>query len=152
MTLELSRLDRRAAAHRALGEPHRLAIVDALWLSDRSPSELQAVTGLTSNLLTFHLDTLQRAGLVDRHTSQGDARRRYVRLRHDALAEVAADPDLVVSVCDRARETALPWSTPLLHWSVTDPAGHERPAFEAAFADLETRLTVLADALQRSAA
>lgn len=74
-------LARRAAVHRALGDEHRLAIVDALQLSDRSPGELRELTGLTSNLLAFHLDVLEEAGLVHRGRSQGDARRRYVTLR-----------------------------------------------------------------------
>lgn len=76
-----SALARRAAVHRALGDEHRLAIVDALQLSDRSPTELHELTGLTSNLLAFHLDVLEEAGLIRRERSQGDARRRYVTLQ-----------------------------------------------------------------------
>lgn len=71
----------RAAVHRALGEPHRLMIVEALGLSDRSPSDLQTVTGLSSNLLAFHLDVLEQAGVIDRNQSAGDGRRRYLSLR-----------------------------------------------------------------------
>ena len=41
-------LEARAAIHAALGEPHRLAICDALALTDRSPSELGAVLGIPS--------------------------------------------------------------------------------------------------------
>jgi len=81
-------LDARAAVHAALGEPHRLAIVDELLLSDRSPSELQAMTYLESNLLAHHLDVLERAGLVERIVSSGDHRRRYLRLVHEALDEL----------------------------------------------------------------
>jgi DNA-binding transcriptional ArsR family regulator len=54
-------LTRRAARHRALGDPHRLAIVDALRLSDRTPTELAEVTGLGSNLVAFHLRKLEVA-------------------------------------------------------------------------------------------
>jgi ArsR family transcriptional regulator, arsenate/arsenite/antimonite-responsive transcriptional repressor / arsenate reductase (thioredoxin) len=74
----------RAAAHHALADVHRLRIVDALQLSDRTPSELAAQLDLGSNLLAFHLDVLEDAGLIDRSRSEGDGRRRYVRLRPDA--------------------------------------------------------------------
>lgn len=214
-----SALERRAAIHHALGEPHRLAVVDALRLSDRSPSELRQLTELPSNLLAFHLDVLEAAGLVTRRRSEGDARRRYVSLQPGALAGVApavsvtaervvfvctrnsarsqlaaalwerrtglprlsagtapADrvhplavvvgahhgltvgdtprhlddldvvPDLVVSVCDRAREGRRSWSAPQLHWSVPDPVRGERDAFERAFAQLDERVARLAGA------
>ncbi len=49
-------------------------------VSDRAPVELQALTGLESNLLAHHLDTLEQAGLIVRSQSSGDGRRRYVRL------------------------------------------------------------------------
>jgi protein-tyrosine-phosphatase/DNA-binding HxlR family transcriptional regulator len=87
-------LERRAALHRALGEAHRLAVVDALALSDRSPSELAALTSLPSNLLAFHLDVLEDAGLIARHVSEGDRRRRYVRLEARALALLSAPADV----------------------------------------------------------
>lgn len=70
----------RAALHAALAEPARLAIVDELVLSDRSPGELVERLSMPSNLLAHHLDVLQRAGLVTRSPSAGDGRRRYVRL------------------------------------------------------------------------
>lgn len=78
-------IEARAAVHAALGEPHRLAIVDELLLSDRSPSELRALTNLESNLLAHHLDVLERAGLVERVVSSGDHRRRYLHLVHETL-------------------------------------------------------------------
>jgi ArsR family transcriptional regulator, arsenate/arsenite/antimonite-responsive transcriptional repressor / arsenate reductase (thioredoxin) len=208
----------RAAIHHALGEPHRLAIVDALRLSDHSPSELAALTGLTSSLLAFHLDVLEDAGLVQRAPSHGDARRRYVRSRGEVLArldvvprltvdevlfvctansarsqlaaalwrartgrdassagdapalevhplaletarargldlagarprgydEVTVAPDLVVSVCDRARERGLPFDVPALHWSIADPVGGGPEAFERATDELARRIDQLA--------
>jgi protein-tyrosine-phosphatase len=60
--------------------------VDALQLSDRTPGELAALTGLGTNLVAFHLAVLEDADLVARTASQGDARRRYVRLQPRALA------------------------------------------------------------------
>lgn len=215
--------EERAALHRALSEPARVVIVDALAVSDRSPGELRELTGLEWNLLEFHLGSLQRAGLVQRHVSQGDRRRRYVRLRSGALEglqmcprlptvgvplfvcthnsarsqfaaalwrqrtggqagsagshpaavvhplavqtaavydvdltgaiprgydEVGVEPDVVVSVCDRAREGGVPFGGVRLHWSVPDPAtaAEDRAAFEAAFADIAERVFLLAGA------
>lgn len=207
-------LEDRVRRHAALGERHRLAIVDALWSSDRTPTELRGTTGLPSNLLAFHLDVLEDAGLVARRRSQGDGRRRYVTLRWDAFEDllppptvpdgpvvfvctrnaarsqlaaalwrdrtgrpahsagadpapspdpvavdvatdhgldtadwrtadyeaVSVSPALVVSVCDRAREAGLPWTAPLLHWSVPDPEGGSRDDYETAYRDLEARV------------
>lgn len=88
-------VDQRAAVHRALGDEHRLAIIDRLWLDDLTPAELERGLGLRSNLLAFHLAVLEEAGLVTRHRSQGDGRRRYVTLTADALPHVAASVDHV---------------------------------------------------------
>ena len=75
----------RARRHAALGDPIRLAIVEELRRSDRTPTELGERFGLASNLLNHHLGTLSEAGLIERLRSAGDARRRYVRLRPEAL-------------------------------------------------------------------
>jgi ArsR family transcriptional regulator, arsenate/arsenite/antimonite-responsive transcriptional repressor / arsenate reductase (thioredoxin) len=78
----------RAAVHAALGEPARLAIVEQLVVSDRSPGELGEQLGFPSNLLAHHLDVLVDAGLVVRFASAGDGRRKYVRLIRPALAGI----------------------------------------------------------------
>ena len=82
-------LRRRAALHAALGDPIRLAIVDELTVSDRSPLELRHLVGIESNLLAHHLDVLDEVGLIERSRSSGDGRRRYVHLRRDALGHLA---------------------------------------------------------------
>ncbi|MGH2636676.1 MAG: helix-turn-helix domain-containing protein, partial [Actinomycetota bacterium] len=89
MSGELSSLGARAAIHSALADPHRLAIVDELAFSDRSPSELSESLEIGSNLLAHHLGVLERAGVVERLGSAGDGRRRYLRLALDALAAIA---------------------------------------------------------------
>lgn len=81
-------LESRAAVHAALGDSHRLAIVDALAVSDLAPSELGELVGLESNLLAHHLDVLADARLVERTPSHGDRRRRYLRLRRDVLSSL----------------------------------------------------------------
>lgn len=217
-------LGERAAVHRALGDEARLAIVDALRFSDRSPTELGEVTGMSTNLLAFHLNVLEEAGLIARTASQGDARRRYVTLVASRLALAAAparletaadqvlfvctansarsqlaahlwqdrtgqpalsagtapadavhplavevarehgldlrgatpvsyaelelDPDLVVSVCDRAHESALSFTAPVLHWSVPDPVPGDATVFAATFERIADRVDRLARAVQ----
>lgn len=94
----LASLTQRAAMHAALGEPARLAIVDDLAVSDRSPKELGQRHGLPTNLLAHHLDVLEAAGLIVRFGSAGDRRRKYVRLVHSpaiALGHVAAPPKVL---------------------------------------------------------
>ena len=88
---------RRAAVHAALGEPSRLAVVDALLLGDRSPGELAAALELPSNLLAHHLRVLAQAGVVERGRSEADRRRGYVRLVPAALAAVWPAPVVVAS-------------------------------------------------------
>jgi ArsR family transcriptional regulator, arsenate/arsenite/antimonite-responsive transcriptional repressor / arsenate reductase (thioredoxin) len=103
MTDELSSLERRARVHAALGDPARLAIVDALTLGDASPGEVARALGLATNLVAHHVKVLTEAGLVARTRSEGDRRRTYLRLEPGTLASLAA-PHLpavgrVVFVC-----------------------------------------------------
>ncbi|HEX4862771.1 MAG TPA: helix-turn-helix domain-containing protein [Acidimicrobiales bacterium] len=92
------RLLQRARIHAALGDPHRLAIVDELRLSDRAPSELRTLLGIDSNLLAHHLDVLEELGLIERVRSQGDRRRRYVRLIPRVLMDLDSGADLLLSI------------------------------------------------------
>jgi protein-tyrosine-phosphatase len=58
--------------------------------------------------------------------------------------------DLVVSVCDRARETGPPLEAPALHWSVPDPvAGRGLTAFRSAFNEIDRRISRLAAAVEK---
>lgn len=214
-------VDDRARVHAALGDGHRLRIVDELALGDRTFLELADAVGLPGNAAAHHLGVLEAVGLVVRRVSEGDRRRRYFVLRREHLegllpapvvpagailfvcthnsarsqfaaalwrertggvAESAgrepADrvspgavraaatfgldlseatpkgydavdvrPDLVVSVCDRARESGLPFDAPALHWSVPDPVRAGTPtAFQTAFTDLADRVDRLAAA------
>lgn len=57
-------------------------------MSDRSPTELGRLLGLPTNLLAHHLDVLHTVGLIERFTSSGDKRRRYIRLVHEPLTRL----------------------------------------------------------------
>jgi protein-tyrosine-phosphatase/DNA-binding HxlR family transcriptional regulator len=83
--INLEDVKSRAAIHAALGEPARLAIVEALRLSDQSPSSLGHWLDIDSNLLAHHLDVLEEVGLIERRASSGDRRRRYMKLTDHAL-------------------------------------------------------------------
>lgn len=86
-----SGLEWRARVHAALGEPARLAVVEALSLGDASPSELQALLGMPSNLLSHHLKVLEEARVVTRSRSEGDHRRTYLKLVAGTLKGLLAD-------------------------------------------------------------
>ncbi len=136
-------LELRAARHGALGDPWRLAVVDQLAVSDRSPSELQRRLGLPSNLLAPRLDVLEDVGLVSRSASSGDGRRRYVRLARDAFdvltigRAVRSGPALFVCTANSARSqlAAALWTqiTDAPATSAgTHPAAHVHPGAVAA--------------------
>ena len=91
-------LEARARLHSALAEPARLAIVDELAWSDRSPSELARSLEIGPTLLAHHLDTLESVGLVERVVSSSDRRRRYVRLRPAAAPTARSTRPPLVSV------------------------------------------------------
>jgi protein-tyrosine-phosphatase len=103
MATELLSLEWRARVHAALGEPARLAIVDALVLGDASPGEIGRQLGMATNLVAHHLHVLHDAGLLVRTRSEGDGRRAYLRLQPQVLAALASPglevPGRVVFVC-----------------------------------------------------
>jgi ArsR family transcriptional regulator, arsenate/arsenite/antimonite-responsive transcriptional repressor / arsenate reductase (thioredoxin) len=88
----VSGLERRAAVHAALADPARLAISDALADGDAAPSELAALLGMPSNLMAHHLRTLEQAGVIARHRSEGDRRRTYLRLVPGTLEDLTRTP------------------------------------------------------------
>jgi protein-tyrosine-phosphatase/DNA-binding transcriptional ArsR family regulator len=81
-------LSTRASIFAALADPGRLAIVDRLLLADASPSELQILLAMPSNLLAHHLGVLVSAAIVKRTRSEADRRRTYLQLNHKALEAV----------------------------------------------------------------
>lgn len=133
----------RAAMHAALGDAARLAIVDDLALSDRSPRELGERHELSSNLLAHHLDVLEAAGLVTRSASAGDGRRKYVRLVPSAATGLgptgARLPGRVVFLCThnsaRSQLAASLWTArtgAIAESAGTHPAPHVHPGAIAA--------------------
>ncbi len=104
MTIEISAdASQRASIHAALGDAGRLAIVDRLILGDASPSELQLLLSIPSNLLAHHLRVLEKADVVRRSRSEGDRRRTYLSLNVEALEamvpKAARKAERIVFVC-----------------------------------------------------
>ena len=136
-------IEHRAQLHAALGEPSRLAVVDSLAVSDRSPQELRQRLDLPSNLLAHHLDVLEAAGLIERSRSSGDGRRRYVHLRAGSLdplrlrPTVTPQPVLFICTANSARSqlAAALWQDITGARSLsagTHPAAHVHPGAVAA--------------------
>jgi protein-tyrosine-phosphatase len=128
MGAEIS-VERRARIHAALGDPARLAIVDALALGDASPGEIAHRHGLA-------LDPTGTAHITD----------------------VVHDGDLVIAVCDNAYEdltSPRPEAgtvRPRLHWSIPDPVRVDTDAaFETAYTDIAGRIDRLAPTLTTGA-
>lgn len=59
---------------KALGEPNRLRIFAALMNGDSCNCELQEMLGLAPNLLSHHLRSLEKAGLVQSRRDRMDGR------------------------------------------------------------------------------
>ena len=129
----------RAARLAALGDPIRLAIADELAVADRAPVELRRMLGVDSNLLAHHLDVLEGNGLITRHHSSGDGRRRYVHLQRarprrsrDRADRIALGPAVFVCTHNSARSqlAAALWTQLTGHDAVsagTDPADRVHP-------------------------
>jgi ArsR family transcriptional regulator, arsenate/arsenite/antimonite-responsive transcriptional repressor / arsenate reductase (thioredoxin) len=59
---------------------------------------------------------------------------------------ITTTPDLVISVCDLARESGIPHGRESLHWSVPDPVPDgSLQSFRTAFADIAQRVDHLAE-------
>jgi protein-tyrosine-phosphatase/DNA-binding transcriptional ArsR family regulator len=119
MINEPTSLTRRAELYAALGDEARLAIIDALLLGEASPTELQRLLDIPSNLMAHHVGVLERVGAVTRHRSEADRRRTYLALvpgALDALRPVATREAVrVVFVCTqnsaRSQLAAALWNT-----------------------------------------
>jgi protein-tyrosine-phosphatase len=90
-------LAHRASVFAALGDPHRLRVVELLTSSDLTPSQLAVHLGIGSNLLAHHLRILEDADVVESLRSEGDGRRRYLRLVHGTVGTLEIETGLVAA-------------------------------------------------------
>lgn len=88
---------------RLLADETRWKLITVLRDSDRQVAELVAATGLAQNLVSYHLNMLRQAGLVNAHRSDADGRVIYYSLHLAALTALLAQV---------GHELALPEPTP----------------------------------------
>ncbi len=72
----------------ALADPHRRRTVDVLSRGALPAGELARAIGLAPPAMSRHLRTLRRAGLVEEHHPEFDARVRVYALRSGAMDEL----------------------------------------------------------------
>jgi DNA-binding transcriptional ArsR family regulator len=72
----------------ALADPHRRRAVELLSARPRPAGELAKAVGLAPPAMSRHLRTLRRAGLVEEHHPEFDARVRVYALRSEAMDEL----------------------------------------------------------------
>jgi ArsR family transcriptional regulator len=87
---------------RALADPHRLAVLEALAGGERCVCELTAELGLAQSKLSFHLRVLRQAGLL---ADRQEGRWVYYRLRPEALSALG---DWLGALAGRCTEPAPP--------------------------------------------
>jgi len=75
------------AVFKALGDPNRLRIFAALMRGDSCNCELRDSLGLAPNLLSHHLRTLEKAGLVHSRRDRLDGRWIYYSVDRQAAAQ-----------------------------------------------------------------
>ena len=64
-------------AIRALAHPARLAVIDELYSGrELTATECAEIAGLSPSAMSYHLRSLERAGIVERAESTGDGRER----------------------------------------------------------------------------
>lgn len=88
------------SVHKALADPLRIRIVEALWETPRSAAELAACLGLPADRLYYHLGQLERAGLIEiveyRRLARGKVERVYAPARTEPPGD-DADPEEMVA-------------------------------------------------------
>jgi DNA-binding transcriptional ArsR family regulator len=86
--------------HRALGDPLRIRLFEALWHGPRSAKELSAELGLPPDRLYYHLRQLEDAGIVEvtgyRPLPSGKAERVYRRVEAEPPGD-ASSPEEVAA-------------------------------------------------------
>jgi DNA-binding transcriptional ArsR family regulator len=104
---------------RALAHPARLAVIDELYSGrELTATECAAIAGLSPSAMSYHLRSLERAGIVERVESRGDGRERPWRAAGSYLqveshghgaGDLAASAALNASVMGRTLEQFDAW-------------------------------------------
>jgi DNA-binding transcriptional ArsR family regulator len=101
-------------AIRALAHPARLAVIDELYAGrELTATECAEIVGLSPSAMSYHLRSLEKAGIVERAESSGDGRERpwraagaYLQVdsRGGGTGELAASAALNHAILGRTME------------------------------------------------
>jgi DNA-binding transcriptional ArsR family regulator len=104
---------------RALAHPARLAVIDELYSGrELTATQCAGIAGLSPSAMSYHLRSLEKAGIVERAESSGDGRERpwraagsylQVESRGAGAGELAAAAALSSSVMGRTLEQFEAW-------------------------------------------
>lgn len=83
---------------KALADPLRLQVIEALSDGERCVCELTEALGLAQSKLSFHLKVLKEAGLLE---AREEGRWIYYRLRGEAIAELQGWLGQLAASCAR---------------------------------------------------
>jgi ArsR family transcriptional regulator len=86
---------------RALADPIRLQVIQALAAGERCVCDLTTDLGLAQSKLSFHLKVLREAGLV---ADRQSGRWVYYRLRPEAIAALGAWLRTLITACDQPHQ------------------------------------------------
>ena len=132
-------------------QPRRTSRIVFVCTANTARSQIALALWKTLSEIPAESAGTQPATIVDRR-ALATVRRHGLTLTNrlpQAIDAIAADGDLIVTVCDLAHES-LPGRADL-HWSIPDPVAEgSRKAFERTYAELDTRITDLAPRLVAS--
>ena len=90
--------DQARVLFKALADPVRLTVIEALGGGERCVCELTGELGLAQSKLSFHLKVLKEAGLLE---SRQEGRWIYYRLRAEAIEAMQDWLAALAARCDR---------------------------------------------------
>ncbi len=90
--------DRARLLFKALADPVRLTVIEALAGGERCVCDLTAELGLAQSKLSFHLKLLKEAGLLE---SRQEGRWVYYRLRVEAIQSMQNWLAALAARCER---------------------------------------------------
>ena len=90
--------DQARALLKALADPLRLAVIEALGGGERCVCELTGELGLAQSKLSFHLKVMKEAGLLE---AREEGRWIYYRLRAEAIADLQGWLGQLATSCSR---------------------------------------------------
>ena len=90
--------DQAMVLFKALADPLRLRVIEALAAGERCVCELTGELGLAQSKLSFHLKVLKEAGLLE---SRQEGRWIYYRLRAEAIEAMRDWLAALAARCDR---------------------------------------------------